>query len=306
MDGYVIRQHFGMDLHNLGGRTSSEFDLMPSQKNGFQRKRRGEKVRAASVAGRTWFIPSHDDWQRLEKRLGATLDAEDREHVVKIIDNYFEMQPFERAAPHLNDVRRYVEQLQAKANDFQKALSSVKNPEATNYAQRLITWHFNSPFSAHPDHRAPSASRAIGTGSYQVGDKQESKKYPSLHTWQVFYMAVAAFVAAGERAEKDLARIKGGGTIEGYAWKILIKALTSFCKNRSLPTAASKGALKGDKNSPFVAFIDELQRTFPPKFRQYSHSLAGLAAAITSARAGPRELSHAKGQIKLPSPGRQR
>ncbi len=63
---------------------------------------------------------------------------------------------------------------------------------------------------------------------------------------------------------------------------------------------ASKGLNKSRRGepSPFVAFVYELQRAFPDKFRRHNFSYEALATAIASARRAPaREIKSGKAQI---------
>jgi hypothetical protein len=103
-------------------------------------------------------------------------------------------------------------------------------------------------------------------------------------------MFMSAFEAACGLAAKALSkRVEGGGFVEGHAWRNLIRELDRFCRERSLPVGVSKGLNKSRRSepSPLVAFVCELQRAFPNKFRRHNFSHAGLAKAIGMARRTP-------------------
>ncbi len=111
---------------------------------------------------------------------------------------------------------------------------------------------------------------------------------------------MSAFVAAIAGATTALSRRVKGGFIEGHAWRELIRGLDRFCQERSLRVGASKGLNKSRRGepSPFVAFVYELQRAFPDKFRRHNFSYEALATAIASARRAPaREIKSGKAQI---------
>jgi hypothetical protein len=110
------------------------------------------------------------------------------------------------------------------------------------------------------------------------------------HKWNEIICFMSAFIAAIGPAATVLTRhLKGGGFVEVHVWRELIRELTRFCKERSLPVGASKGFNKSRTGEPsrFVAFVHELQRTFPNRFRRHNFSHEALAKAIATARRPP-------------------
>jgi hypothetical protein len=63
------------------------------------------------------------------------------------------------------------------------------------------------------------------------------------HKWDEIIRFMSAFVAAIAPVATALSNhVKGGGFVEGYPWSELIRGLTRFCQERSLPVGASKGS----------------------------------------------------------------
>jgi hypothetical protein len=236
-----------------GGRRV-EFKLMAREKRGNPRKSRRARLPSARFTERARFNPSPEQWRLIERPLPVRLKSEDRQALVEIVDAYFGMQPFERAAPHVDDAQAYLQTVLAKARDFWFALQP--SDQAAFFAQRKIV-------------KEIPGGRKLG-----------------LAAWQEIARLIEEFITAGERATTDLAKYeKSGGFVEGEAWRELIRALTRFCKKRSLPTGASKA--EGARPSPFVAFVYELQRGFPERFRRHNFSHAALATAVACARRPP-------------------
>jgi len=222
-----------------------------------QRKSRRPRLPSASHAETTRFAPSSEEWQRIAEPFGIEFSQADRKQLVGIVETYFVTQPFEAAAPHVADAKKYLKDITTKANAFFQSLSPASNPSAADYVQQLIVRNFRDGQT-----RTPQA-------------------------WTDIITTMAAFLAATDRAQNVLSRcMPGGGFIEGYAWCELIRKLEQFCHKRCLPTAASKGWHKSPRDgpSPFVAFVRNLQDVFPPKFRRHHHSDQALAKAIHNAR----------------------
>jgi hypothetical protein len=68
----------------------------------------------------------------------------------------------------------------------------------------------------------------------------------------------------------------------GEAWAWWIWRLTRIFKKAGLPTGARNDALG---TSPFIKFVDELQKYLPKKYRQHWHSPEALSKAIERGRA---------------------
>jgi hypothetical protein len=187
------------------------------------------------------------------------------------------MQPFESAAPFADDAQAWLGDVRSKTNALLTSLEpSPSQRKAAFFVQRLITENFRGGQASGPD------------------------------KWDQIVMYVAAFVAATDLAAGELSKgVKGGGFVEGYAWRELIRKLRRFCEARSLPTGASKGLNKSrrDEPSPFVAFVYQLQLAFPDEFRRHNFSYEALATAIAEARRAPaREINYksARRKINLP------
>jgi hypothetical protein len=87
-------------------------------------------------------------------------------------------------------------------------------------------------------------------------------------------------------AELDNPKLPGHR--EGDCWRGWVQNLTYIAKAHGLPTAARTDTDKiaGDKPSPFVALVRELQRLVPAATARHAHSNDALAKAIQRARRG--------------------
>jgi hypothetical protein len=73
----------------------------------------------------------------------------------------------------------------------------------------------------------------------------------------------------------------------GTAWDQMIRDLLDWAKSRGYPATISMGRQKSSKvvpPSPFVRFVQELQKLFPDGYARHQHSVDGLAGAISRAR----------------------
>jgi hypothetical protein len=248
---------------------------MVLEKRGNPRKSRRARLSSASYTGRTWFAPSPEERRRIEAALGVRFSEEQFRELVGIVDNYFGMQPFERAAPFADDAQAWLNEVRSKARTFFEVLTRRPGSrrDAAFVVERLITKNLEDG---------------------RLGGQEK---------WNEILLCMSSFVVASEFAAKELSQqIKRRGFVEGDAWSKLIRELTLFCQARSLPTHASKGLNKSPraKPSPFVAFVYELQLAFPGRFRRHNFSYGALATAITNARAPARELKSGTARIKLP------
>jgi hypothetical protein len=252
----ATRSHYDKARTGSEGERCARLFLMATEKRGIPRKSRRAKVPSASVVGRMQFTPSADQWSRIAERFGRTFSHEDRQQLVRIVEVYFLMRRLEIAAPFADDARKFIIDVHTKATDFLKSLlPPASKIEAVDFAQRLTVQRF-------------SKWRKKGMGH-----------------WKVIFEFISEVVAATEVGKAALlSPLPGGGMIEGHAWNDLVRKLTTFCKVRSRPIAASKGVLRREKASSFVIFMHELQLAFPENLQRHNGSYGALAAAITHAR----------------------
>jgi hypothetical protein len=85
------------------------------------------------------------------------------------------------------------------------------------------------------------------------------------------------------KTRKHITEVSQKGFAEGRAWNNLVWRLSLFAEERQLPFRISKSDDRS-KASAFVLFIQELQHSFPARFRRHHASLAALAQAISVAR----------------------
>ena len=167
---------------------------------------------------------------------------------------YFREVPFETAAPFIDDASQYLDKVTDFVRAFVRALRIPAEEAAMEAALRVRELI---------EIAAPSLDIAHLEGLTQ------------------------GFALACDAVRRDLEQQAPQTDIEeGQAWNELIRVLTEFSKELGLPTGASKGFAKSKsgRSSPFVAFVSELQKSFPNRYRRHNQSHQALAKAIGDAR----------------------
>jgi hypothetical protein len=228
---------------------------MKRLKRGKPRKSRRLRLRSSSFEGRSEFKLEPDLQRELEQALEVSLSLADASALTEIVTQYFSREPFEAAAPHVDDAMTYLQRLQDGADNFAVALGGTfKFADAAAEVQRLIMRQY---------------------------PRQEGGGMPP---WEYVLRLVYDFQGACTRARELLKAQKLEGFVEGEAWRQLIIDLTGFCKERSWPTGVAKASTY---RSRFRKFVMTLQKAFPENLQRHVTSDEALATAINAARALP-------------------
>lgn len=242
-----------------------------SKKAGRPRKSRRIRLPIAAGAGfDVEFAPSAEDWQRIERAYGRALSCDDRSEIVGFVDKYFRWQPSEVKAPFADDARRYLDQLEKTANQFWRVLLEQSHIPLTGAGDNV-----------HIAERDSIRGVAVGYIQSHVG--RFINQFRGERDWRGLLDVMQACVPAIMATRQYLDEQIKYGFVEGRNWDELVWNLSEFAKARGLPNGVSKSDDPA-KASPFVAFVRELQRTFPERFHRHGSTNAALAEAITVAR----------------------
>lgn len=205
----------------------------------------------------------------MESAYGYSLNENDRCAITDLVKTYFIRQPFEAAAPFLQDSQQWLQQTRQAAQNFSHLLlkaGNLSNPlksDAAFFAQREIGLQLK-----RIEHMAP------------VVDVE------------ILRSAIDYFIIANVKAEETLTyNSEKAGKIEGNAWAEMVQGIVDLFERANRPVTASKGTgkAKHDKPSAFVGFIFQLQATFPDALKRHNHSFGALAEAITQVKKLTRE-----------------
>jgi hypothetical protein len=177
--------------------------------------------------------PSNEDWTSMETAIGRDIVDNLKVEITRIVQNYFRKHSFEVNAPFLDDVVEHLDVISETTKQLKDALS------ASNSAVDLV--------------RAQLAQGFEETNSDPI-ESLEAKLEALSH---------AAWLARGDFTEsKD-------GFSEGHAWQEMVRSLKSLMCLYSMPAGASQDSSKAI--SPFVQFIQSLQKTFPSESLRRHH-----------------------------------
>ncbi|HJU04525.1 MAG TPA: hypothetical protein VJ692_05180 [Nitrospiraceae bacterium] len=247
-------------------RLNKEVSMRISAKNSVGKRRRKRLFMAPDIETPEVFTPNRKDWQRMEAAFGYTLDRTQRTAIIDLVDNYFFVHELERNAPFANDAIAWLGRLRAGLSLTLNAVLRKPNTPTLQREAELVG----------------KTSLVASFSKYEAGAKW---------TWR----EIVAVIVHLERACNDVIvdfKTTNDGFREGSAWALLICELTQLATQDGLPS----GAGKGDHASPFVRFVRELQKTFPPKYRKHLHSYEALAQAIIRAR--PRQDTNSRSKAK--------
>lgn len=235
-------------------------------KKGPPRKSRRQRLPISSAGAWPEFEPSATDWERI---LAAYpyLDADDRAQIVALANEYLKDEPFERNAPFLDDAMKWIRKTRKAAKEFHERL--FEGGEAVRYARNYAGRNVN----------------------HHLFEPEGPMDWSGLSSFMTFLRSALL------KAENEIPKEARVGFAEGEAWEKMVRKLSEYCKSRGYPTGASKGENMSAKHktSPFVAFVREIQMTFPDECRRHTQSDAALAQGITEARRKRREAKSAKG-----------
>lgn len=196
-------------------------------------------------------------WRELEAALGTSISPDLRSELVHLTNEFLSWAVFERAAEPITGAEKRLAALAQSSGKFLETLSSRDAGHAARWADHLIEKHFQ-------DHRFGPLGKIVQ-----------------------LRQVLSSFVDACRKATKGLP--EQATWTPGDCWSSWIRRLTKALEKRGAPTSARKDSDKhGGKPSPFVLFIDRLQRTLPAKFARSTHSHVALAEAIAKARRSAR------------------
>jgi hypothetical protein len=239
-------------------------------KKGPPRKSRRKRLPHSSASGRPEFAPSEEDWKRIEAAY-PLLTVADRETITAIVNEYLHNERFERNAPFLDDALKWLKAAEKSATRFWKTTwggGDSEKGDAIFYAQDYVERHID-------DH---------------------GLQIPGESKWDALVSIMTNVVAALAIARREVPKEARAGFVEGETWDAMICQLSDFAEAKGFPVGASKGVDKAasSKPSPFVAFIREIQNTFPAVSRRHNASDIAIAEAISVARRKRRARRKAK------------
>jgi len=209
---------------------------------------------------------TENDWKRMESALGHELTEEDKTYISGLCQKYTEDLELEQNAPFVNDALRWTEKALNAAGELGvlllEPLGNELQREAAFVAQSSI--------------------------AYKMRNAAEEA-----YTREALLLALQAFIGAATETHREIEEKanSGWGIVEGKAWTSMIMNLRDHARSRGWKPTTSKGQLKSrtHSHSRFVLFVHALQESLPEKARRYSHSLDGLAKAVSEAKLGPEE-----------------
>lgn len=216
--------------------------------------RRSRKLPMVSAGGEPEFTIGEADWRRIQETYGHALSDDVREAIVAATETFLYWEVFERTAEPVANAKLIVEALKNGAKDFQQTLlaHAFKSSDAGTFAGHLIKRNFHDP-------RAGNKDRLFET----LGG------------------VLTSFNTACTNAARELSDPALPSHNEGDAWVNWVWRLTQIMDNVSLPVGVSKD---GERISPFVRLVWELQDCLPVDSRRHMHSEAALTDATSKAR----------------------
>ena len=192
------------------------------------------------------------DWPRVESRY-VPLPAPVRRQMHKITEEYSVGATYEAAALPLKLARRRLDNLTRGAKNFWQA--GLKELNGSSDDVLFVKFLLRKNFF---DARVPVGVDALG----------------------FIRGLMTSMVVACDRAQKDL---DVAGLDARDCWREWVVGLTAICEDNRLPTGARKISWKP---SPFVALVQELQKSCPRQQRRFEGPRAAdaLAQAIQRAR----------------------
>jgi hypothetical protein len=71
---------------------------------------------------------------------------------------------------------------------------------------------------------------------------------------------------------------------KGDDWDAWVRGLTVICEQHDLPTEVRQDLGRQRRSSPFVVFVESLQKALPPHLQRHTHSRGALTSAINKTR----------------------
>jgi len=243
-----------------------------------QRKSRNRRLPISGTLGvpRKWTL-GDDDWTRFEAAYGGALfDAAMRAEIATAIGKYFYWADFEPAAPFATGDGGAIEKLKRAsrlAEDLYRAVTSLGD------ATSILAPHWEKYFTGQKisDDELPA-----GVSVAELFDAIAAlPRRPYRRDLPEMVHVIASAISDTLR---DVDRPDAPAFEEGEAWGLLVRDLERIFEARTLSVAAAKGNEANPAPSPFVLFIREIQKSFPPDLRRHGSSYDALAKAISDMR----------------------
>jgi len=198
-----------------------------------------------------------DDWKRIEKAYGRPLPGALRNAIIKKTKLWVRfVDIFSKNDQAIADVERRIKRIQKQAQALEIAFRDERPSHSRSFGDLCIESNFSEDLSGQ-----------------HLGVNALIDLIISLDT-------------ACKNALNYLDRFAKNIPPERTAWNQWIGDLIGIMEKRRLPVSARNDSdkQKDDRPSPFVAFVDELQKSLPQKYRQSTQSNFALARAINRAR----------------------
>jgi hypothetical protein len=219
------------------------------------------KLSFASAGGKPSLRISGADWQRIETAYRNALSSALRRKILAATQEFVEWAVFEGTVQTNSEAQTRAKLIKAEAREFRRTIFRCPpniGRDADFCARHLICTHLGVPFENGRD----------GLQNLVLEFERLVSKSCDL-------------------ALRDLVRERESGFHKGGMWNLWVRKLTAALRARQLPIEARKDT---DKHtglpSPFVGFLQELQKCIPTEFRRSVHSDGALAQAVYTARAG--------------------
>jgi hypothetical protein len=95
---------------------------LSTTRNGSPRKSRRRRLGGATYRGTPQFKPTEAEWKSVEEAYGTSLRLTQKGELTKIVTDYFRNEPFETAAPFVDDTLSYLLSVTGSAREFLRAL----------------------------------------------------------------------------------------------------------------------------------------------------------------------------------------
>jgi hypothetical protein len=226
------------------------------------------------------FCPSDSEWAELEMNYGYPIIEGARKGIIEITRAYLGDAQLEASAAPLAEAVAKLKKIKSAADELGAALQS-RPPGAEDatlhvYARSVVINHLQIPTKPFLADRAAKDDflRAICSNSKALSRACATALSQSIHSTPSF--------------------------VRGDAWELWVRRLTDVCQAGALPTTARRDGYEPKTASasvaerrtrtaslsvsPFVLFLDRLQRLIPGKMRLHTQSLHALAGAVGKAR----------------------
>ena len=239
-----------------------------------RRASRRKRLPYALVSETLDFKPTEANWDAMESAYHHPLADDDRKEIVEVVKSYFSFALSERNASYVGDSVKWLAKVRKTAEVARNAMEV--------FSKELF-----------PDEQLKTENGAEFHARFLIERHlKEQRRLPESTMEDVQDMLID-FLDAIALAAKELEESTFKGHVEGRAWNGLIIGLTQWFAGKGRPVKASKDTRA--KPSAFVAFVWQLQLTFPKEYQLHMTTEDALATAMGVARKG---MSRRDGSLK--------